>query len=281
MTSQELTNYFHYHNANMKLLRIGFEEIKLQIKSLYRKTNKLGQVIFLLADNDPKKMELQEKELALSRILSGIQVSWAEESIKRLLYESKIFTDVQRNFLINKKALDQKWYGCLLIVFSIAYDLILPGDELCQNVKVKNEKRNLGEELVEQYEEMRKVILDHLIPTFSIRNKVQHGEWKFAFEAPVSAVYSQDLTDGIAAENIVTTTARFHIVNAFYNMLLDMGRFKSNAFALDSIQTPFEYFYKSYIAKINAQVDVIQNPEIAQFRRKVAESAQRSGLYKK
>lgn len=279
MTTQEITDYFHFHNANMKSLKIGFDQVHNQIKSLLRSTNKNGDIIYLLAPNDPIKIELLEKEVALSRILSGIQVSWAEESIKRLFYEGNLFTDGQRDHLLNKKALDQKWYESLLLVFSIAYDLITPGDELCRTVKVKSQKRNLGNDLVNQYAEMRKVILEHLIPSFNIRNKVQHGEWKFAFEPPISDVFSQDLTFSLGRENIVTTTARFHIVNTFYTMLVDMGRFKSNAFKIDSIQTPFEYFYSRYMAKIIHQVKIIQNPHIDQFRTKIAQSASRATLH--
>lgn len=264
----------------MKSLKVGFKEIHGQIKTLLRSTNKNGNIIYLLPSNDSQKLELHDREISLSRILSGIQVSWAEESIKRLYYEGNLFSDVQRNFLLGKKALEQKWYASLLIVFSKAYNLITPGDELCSTVNVERQRRNLGDELVDQYFEMKRIIRDYLIPSFNIRNKVQHGEWKRAFAPPLSSNYSQLITDNLDAENIVTTTARFHIVDTFYNMIVDMGRFKSNAFKIDSIQTPFEYFYKRYMGKINEQVKILKNPKIDEFRLKIASSAERATQHK-
>ena len=69
------------------------------------------------------------------------------------------------------------------------------GDETCRTVRIESERRNLGDELVDQYLELRKIITDQLVPNFSIRNKVQHGEWEYAFKPKYSAEFSQDITD--------------------------------------------------------------------------------------
>ena len=90
MTQQEIYQYFQYHNSNMRLLKIGFEEIRDQLKKLYLSKNKSNDYIFSLADSTFEKILIKEKEKSLSRILSGIQVSWAEESIKRLFYEKNL-----------------------------------------------------------------------------------------------------------------------------------------------------------------------------------------------
>src|SRR5690606_7120476 len=127
-------------------------------------------------------------------------------------------------------------------------------DETCDTVRIERERRNLGDELVDYYLELRDIIADNLVPNFLIRNKVQHGEWEYAFKPRYSAEFSQDITDKINKENIVTTTSRYILVNAIYQMIVDLGRFRSNSFALDSMLTPFEYFYKDYIKKINFEV---------------------------
>jgi hypothetical protein len=265
MTAKEIEQYFQYHNTNIKLLKIGFDQIRNQIKTLYLTKNKSDIYIYSLNDNNPEKIEIRKIEKSLSRILSGIQVSWAEESIKRLFYEANLLTDGQRIYLIEQRALDQKWYTTLKMVFCIAYDLVPATDETCNTVRIERERRNLGDELVDQYLELRDIITDHLIPNFSIRNKVQHGEWEFAFKPKYSAEFSQDITDILNKENIVTTTSRYTLVNAFYQMIVDLGRFKSNSFALDSMQTPFEYFYKDYMHKIKFEVTKIGNPSLNLF----------------
>ena len=195
MTDQEIEQYFKFHNENIKLLKIGFDNIRGQIKDLYKFKDKNDNYIFTLSDTDSNKINTRKVEKSLSRILSGIQVSWAEESIKRLLYEWNLFSDAQRDYLIEWPALDQKWYETLKIVFSIAYDLVPTGDETCRTVRIESERRNLGDELVDQYLELRKIITDQLVPNFSIRNKVQHGEWEYAFKPKYSAEFSQDITD--------------------------------------------------------------------------------------
>jgi len=264
MTPAEIEQYFQYHNSNIKSLKIGFDEVRDQIKTLYK--TKHGTVfLYSLADNDNRKITVRQKELALSRILSGVQVSWAEESIKRLFYETNLFTDRQRDYLLGQSALDQKWYKTLHVVFCIAYDLVTANDEECVNINVRMQRRNLGNELVDQYFELKKIITDFLVPNFSIRNKVQHGEWVFAFEPPRSKDVSNYLTQKITHENIVTTTARYTLVNAFYQMIVDLGRFKSNRFALDSMLTPFEYFYPAYFRKIKFETTKIANPELENF----------------
>jgi len=279
MTSQEIEQYFKYHNENIKLLKIGFDNIRHQIKELY-KSKKQGVFIFSLPASDERKIKERQIEKSLSRILSGIQVSWAEECIKRLLYEKDLFTDIQRNYLITRPALDQKWYATLKVVFSIAYDIVPTGDETCDNVRIEQERTNLGDELVDQYLELKRIITDHLVPNFSIRNKVQHGEWEYAFKPKYSAEYSQDITDKINSENLITTTARYTLVNAIYQMIVDLGRFKSNSFAIDSIQTPFEYFYSDYIKKISFEVTKIANPDIEGFINEMVAKEKRGEMYR-
>lgn len=248
----------------MKLLKIGFEEIRNQLKLLYLSKNKSGNYIFSLDDTIADKILALEKAKSLSRILSGIQVSWAEESIKRLFYEKEVLSENQINYLL-EQPLDQKWYKTLHIIFCIAYELVPAGDEFCLTVNIKLQRRNLGNELVLIYFRLKKLITEFLIPNFTIRNKVQHGEWSYAFRPSFSKEFSQELTDMLDAENLVTTTSRYTLVNTFYHMLVDMARFKSNSFAIDSMLTPFEYFYQKNIQKINFEVLKIQNPELENF----------------
>jgi hypothetical protein len=265
MISSEVDTYFEYHNSNMRLLKIGFDEIRNQIKRLYRKQNKAGDLIFSYPYDNPEKIELRKLERSLSRILSGIQVSWAEESIKRLFYEKDLLSGPQRDYLLERPALDQRWYKSLKITFCIAYDLVPTGDELCETVNINHEKNNLGDELVGQYLSLKRIITEYLVPNFTLRNKVQHGEWEYAFKPRFSKEFSQDLADKVRHENLITTTSRFTIVNALYQMLVDLGRFRSDSFKIDSIMTPFEYFYDRYMRKINFEVQKISNPNLKDF----------------
>lgn len=288
MTAQEIQQYFIYHNENLKLLKIGFDNIRDQIKTLYKAKNKNGSFIFSLPDNNPEKLKYRKIEKSLSRLLSGVQVSVAEESLKRLLYENPLFTEGQREYLLQQTALDQRWYATLRIVFSIAYDLVPTGDETCDTVDIGNERENLGDEIVEHYLELRELIKVFLVPNFSIRNKVQHGEWEYSFKAKKitskikidSALFSQEMTDKVNGENIITTTSRYNLVDSFYQMIVSLGRFKSNRFALDSMLTPFEYFYNDYIKKIEFEVNMINNPKLDNFIKDCVDKENRGQQYR-
>jgi hypothetical protein len=63
-------------------------------------------------------------------------------------------------------------------------------------------------------------------------------------------------------------------------MIVDMGRFKSNAFALDSIQTPFEYFYKDYMKKIRFEVTKINSPDLDEFIQEIIARATRGARHR-
>jgi len=264
MNSTEVNKYFNYHNENIKLIKIGFEEIRSAIKFTVKKKNSTNEYIYLQSSSSNDRKKLDELLKSYFNILLGIQVSWAEESLKRLLYESDLFTDIQRNYII-EKPLDQKWLLSLKIIFSIAYDLIPTGDEICQTVNISNQRNNLGDELVDQYVELKSIISSNLVPNFSLRNKLQHGEWKNGFKPRYSKEYCPIISAKISNENIVTTTSRYTIVNTIYQMLVDLGRFKSDQFALDSISTPFEFYYDRYKKKITYEVDKIQNHQIEKF----------------
>lgn len=279
MNTTEIDDYFHFHNSNMRLLKIGFEEVRNQIKILHLKRNKINCFIYNLEDSDSEKNEIKNKEISLSRILSGIQVSWAEESIKRLFYEKNLLSDVQREHLL-EQPLEQKWFKTLKIIFCIAYDLVPIGDEICSIVEIERQRNNLGLELVSHYLELRKIISEYLVPNFAIRNKVQHGEWAYAFRPRYSKEFSQELTDMLNDENLVTTTSRFTLVNTFYQMIIDMGRFKSDSFAINSLVTPFEYFYKKNIVKINFEKNKIKNPNIEGYILSRIHKAERGIQYK-
>lgn len=281
MTAIEIEQYFFYHNSNIKSLKIGYDEIRNQIKKLYRVKSNDGIHIYSMLNGHKLKIEFKEREISFSRILSGIQVSWAEESIKRLLYEKYLLSDSQRNYLLERPALDQRWYKTLKIIFCIAYDLVPENDENCEQVRINRERHNLGDELVDQYFSLKKIITDHLVPNFSIRNKVQHGEWQFAFKPSHSKEFSQELTTKVNKENIITTTSRFTLVNALYQMMVDLGRFKSDSFALDSITTPFEYFYKDYMRKINFEVDKIMNSNLDSFINEIVQKEIRGLQHRK
>ena len=60
MDQSEVKKYFDYHNSNMKSLKIGYDEIRNQIKLFYKSTDRNGGLFYNLENSDLKKIELRK-----------------------------------------------------------------------------------------------------------------------------------------------------------------------------------------------------------------------------
>jgi hypothetical protein len=254
LSSKELSNIYNLHNLNKRSLKNAIDLIKLNLKDCFRKTSEYGTYTIKLPFTSNQRIILIENIRSYNRILFGLLVSWADESIRRLFYEPKVFSENQINYLLEKKALEQKWSLALKIAFLKAYDLIPIGNETCQNININcNTFKTLSPNIISKYDEIKSLLEDFLIPAFNIRNKVQHGEWIAAFKPPNSKEYSRHLTVKIFNENIVTISSRLIIFNAVYQMIIDLARFSSKNFKINPATTPFEYFYLKNIKKIEQE----------------------------
>lgn len=63
-------------------------------------------------------------------------------------------------------------------------------------------------------------------------------------------------------------------------MMVDLGRFRSDSFAKDSITTPFEYFYTNYSRKITFEVNKILNEDLEGFISELVEKELRGIQYR-
>lgn len=266
LTVAERKKLFRLHNLNKKSLENAIDLIKLNIKNSYREEISDGNYTINQIFTDKKRIKLTENIRSYNRILFGLLVSWSDESIRRLFYEPNVFTDTQIDFLIGNRALEQKWTFALKIAFLKANGLIPAGNETCVRVTINSMNfRTLSPDQLRKYIEIKELIEDFLIPSFNIRNKVQHGEWIAAFRPPDSKNYSSELTKRIFKENIVTISSRIVIFKSVYQMIVDLARFSSNNFKLDSTTTPFEYFYSQHIKKINHEKSKILHSELNKF----------------
>lgn len=253
LTAFEKQKLYRLHNLNKKSLENAVGLIKENLKSSFKSEFSEGNYTLKQNFTDKKRIRLIKNIRSYNRILLGLLASWSDESIRRLFYEPKVFSDTQIDFLLDKsRSLEQKWAFALKIAFLKANALIPAGNETCVGVRINRRNfRTLSPDLINKYNEIETLIKDFLIPSFNIRNKVQHGEWIAAFKPPDSKIYSADLTKSIFKENIITISSRIIIFNSVYQMIIDLARFTSNNFKIDNTTTPFEYFYTQHIKKIN------------------------------
>lgn len=267
LTPAEKQKLHLLHNLNKKSLENAIDLIKLNIKDSFREEVSEGNYTFKQTFTDKKRKKLSENIRSYNRILFGLLVSWSDESIRRLFYEPNVFTDTQIDFLLDRhRPLEQKWTFALKIAFLKANGLIPAGNETCVGITIDRRNfRTLSPDLLSKYNEIENLIKDFLIPSFNIRNKVQHGEWIAAFKPPDSKIYSADLTRSIFKENIVTISSRIIIFTSVYQLIVELARFSSNNFKIDILTTPFEYFYSQHIKKINHEKSKISSPDLTRF----------------
>lgn len=266
LTAAEKQKLYRLHNLNKKSLENAIDLIKQNIRNSFKEEISDGKYTIKQTFTDTKRIKLSENIRSYNRILFGLLVSWSDESIRRLYYEPNVFTDTQIDFLLGNRPLEQKWTFALKIAFLKANGLIPVGNESCIGITINSRNfPTLSSDLIRKYEEIQELIKDFLIPSFNIRNKVQHGEWIAAFRPPDSKIYSPELTRNIFKENIVTISSRIVIFNCVYQMIVDLAKFTSNNFKLDPSTTPFEYFYSHNIKKISHEKSRVLSPNLNQF----------------
>lgn len=266
LTTSEKQKIFRLHNLNKKSLETAIDLIKLNIRNTFKEEINDGVYTIKQPFNNSKRIKLTENLRSYNRILFGLLVSWSDESIRRLFYEQNVFTENQINFLLGNRPLEQKWIFALKIAFLKANNLIPANNENCTGITINRMTyRTLSPDLIRKYDEIQDLIKYFLIPSFNIRNKVQHGEWIAAFKAPDSKIYSPELTKLIFKENIITISSRIIIFNSVYQMIIDLARFSSNSFKIDQTTTPFEYFYDQHIKKINYEKSRIISPNLNKY----------------
>ncbi|MBA4053892.1 MAG: hypothetical protein C0490_04195 [Marivirga sp.] len=281
LTAAEKKKTYRLHNLNKKSLENAIDLIKLNIKNSFREEVSAGNYTIKQPFTDKQRVKLLENIRSYNRILFGLLVSWSDESIRRLFFEPSVFTEPQIDFLLGNRPLEQKWTFALKIAFLKANGLIPAGNERCVGININSRNfRTLNPGLLAKYDEIQELITDFLIPSFNIRNKVQHGEWIAAFRPPDSKIYSPELTKSVFKENIVTISARIVIFNSVYQMIVDLATFSSNNFKLDPSTTPFEYFYSRYIKKINYEKSKILSPNLNNFVKELIDKKEKGKNYR-
>lgn len=282
LTATDKKKYFRYHNQNKKSLENAIRLIKTDIKNSYKKELTDNQYILKTGTARKEKIQLLTDIRSYNRILFGLMVSWSDESIRRLYYESNVFSDVQIDYLMGARALEQKWSLALKIAFCKAYNIIPTGNDTCQGLTHNSPVfQGLDSNLLNKYIKVKDLIDDFLIPSFNIRNKVQHGEWIYAFQSPDSKQFDRNLTTKIFKENIVTISSRMTIFNSVYQMIIDLARFNSGSFKIDSNTTPFEFFYSKHLKKVEHEIEKINNPKLSDYVNSLIVKSEKGKRHKK
>jgi hypothetical protein len=127
-----------------------------------------------------------------TKLLSYLITCWTEVRILKLAYEKNGFSQLEREIIISAGTLNDKWLTSLDIAIAKAYSIN-------KNIDIASQ---LSFTPRIRYNELRNLILNDLLPSIEIRNRIAHGQWKIAFTNDLRNI-STPLTGELRQENIV------------------------------------------------------------------------------
>jgi hypothetical protein len=277
----ERKNNYNYHHKNIKLIEHSIDLLQRNIKDSYIDEYNIGQSSFNDDLKNKKKILCIEDREAYVRLLVGVVVSWSEELLKRLLYEKNGFEDEQIIRIHKLKDARQKWLTIFKVSFCSSFFTYDLNDPLYTKIKNPESESKIKTTTKLRYQEVKSLIENEIFPTIDLRNKVQHGEWLFAFEPPFSLKYDPNLTGLIRKQNIRVIQTKINDITAIYKMIKDIVTYDNkNIFSLNKKSTPFEYFFDINCHRIEHNKENLKYLNEQGFKKKIIDNYVKGQMWK-
>lgn len=200
------------------------------------------------------KTRNEDSEGIYTRILCTLIVSWLEMRLLKLINEVKDFKDLSSDKIFNNEEIKEILEGnSLLEKWKITLNL---SAKKAYNVKLSKNLLDIqdfcGQKTFSlRYDNLISIIDKEFAPIITIRNKVDHGQIKYAYEnTPIS--FSQDITADINKLNLIqlrnTKTIFKYIANIIHDLTVskktferDYDKYSTIIDNTKSINSSFEY----------------------------------------
>lgn len=145
-------------------------------------------------------------------MLSYLITCWTEVRVLKLAYERNTFSSNESDSIILARTLSEMWVTALNISISKAYGIN-------RNLDIAS---NLPFTARARYTELNKLISTDLLPSIELRNRIAHGQWKFAFTNDLRSI-STALTGELRQENIVKLQLKKKILIGLATLIHDLA----------------------------------------------------------
>ena len=190
-----LRNFYRQHCENLTMLEKGIKTVQRTLRDY-------------ISNDDVSR------SYVYTRILSHLVNSWIEVRLMKLVYTRGAFTDSEKMKIIDSRnSLERKWITALNWAFCNAFGLINPRDI---------NEINLPTQTFEQYSKLLEIIRGDLVPTFSIRNRIAHGQWKYAFTSNLKNI-NYPFTNKLKKENILVLQYRLRMFKSLAQVIHDLA----------------------------------------------------------
>ncbi len=193
---------YHKHCENLRYLKKGIDVLKLDLNQS-------------ISQEDEIKINIYNK------LLSALVTSWAEVRVLKLVNEPNGFTELEKNFIEDKKlSLEQKWKKSLKIAICKAYGInyLTPNNKLIKDNIVE---ANLSGDMKIKFKELKDIIDKDLVPSINIRNKIAHGQWRYPISNDFKSV-NIELEDEFYNENIIIFSYRINVFEKLSRIIHDL-----------------------------------------------------------
>lgn len=146
-----------------------------------------------------------------TKILSHLINTWAEVRILKLIYENSAFSDSEKQQIINANGLNERWKKALTIAF-------------CQAYSISNHSKIDFAPYTPRmrYNALLNLIDSDLLRSSQLRNRISHGQWKYAFNNDLSDI-NDSLTRELRKENIVTLQLKLKLFESLSQIIHDLA----------------------------------------------------------
>jgi hypothetical protein len=220
-----------------------------------------------------------------TNILSGLIIIWSESLIKWLLYEHGAFETEQINSLLDRVNSEQ-WIGAITCAFWKAFSNqpYNPNSPTQRKRNIIN-SNDISIKDKERFIKLYDLIEEKLIPSIVVRNKIQHGEWKYSYkknDTNNNIEFDSFISQNVRKENVLTLKLKRKQLKAIYQIIYDLAVFKNSGnFKIDNTKTPFLFYFNKRYKQILANQVELDQADYNIYKSKLIESTIRGEYWKK
>lgn len=203
-----------------------------------------------------------------TNILSQLIANWTEVQLYKLLEEKdyrrgfRIFDDNEKQNILISRSIADKWKMALKISMCKSISINTQSDSVFLESKLSPTERF-------RYKSLLECIDNDLLNSYQIRNRIAHGQWKYAFNDDLSQ-FSADLTAKLRKENIVVLQLRQKLLISFC-LLIREAAISPRTFKRD---------FDKHFQKIEDQKNNIHNRNYQKYKNLMIAKYQRGKVKK-
>lgn len=237
-----MINFYRQHCENLRILEKAIRTIQRSLRECV-------------------SLDERENTLIHTKILSHLVNSWVEVRLMKLVYECGAFSDSEKTKIIKCKELERKWTTALNVAFCRAFNISSPRNINMPTVPFTAQN---------QYRALLGIIKTDLLESSSIRNRIAHGQWKYAFSENMIKINGK-LTSKLGKENILMMQFRLAMFKSLSQIIHDL------AVSKPTFQRDFDANYK----KIEEQRRNAQNTDYNKYIERMVQKKRKGILRKK